>query len=180
VQKPVDQTISISGQSGSDGYSGTDGSPGTSGINGVMGGCSGNGGHGTNGGDGSDGRNGGSGHHGTNAQHALIWLNGTVENVNMQMRTFQTLNNPYQYSTGIEWNQAQFLSDIDYNFQLNRSNGIILVKAVKTELILTLRVLLAKTEVMVKEAGTVGAVVTEVMVARRETEQMQVRVVTFT
>ncbi|CAF3875031.1 unnamed protein product [Rotaria sp. Silwood1] len=124
LTKPVDQVISISGNSGANGYSGADGTSGFSGCDGGIGGC------GTRGGDGSGGLDGQSGHPGTNAQHALIWLNGTVDYLNMQVQTFQTLNNPYNYSPGIDWNLAQSLSNINYSFQLDKSNGIILVKAV--------------------------------------------------
>ncbi|CAF0876778.1 unnamed protein product [Adineta steineri] len=95
LKKPVDQTISINGQSGSNGYDGTSGSAGYCGSNG------------SNGGDGSNGSDGGNGCPGTDSQNALIWLNGTVEDLIMQVKTFNNLN---------------------YNFKLAKSNGIILMK----------------------------------------------------
>ena len=124
LTKPVYQVISISGSSGSSGYSGPSGSGGFSGSNGGTGACGTGGGNGTNGCDAQFGQSG------TDSQHAFIWLNGTVENVSMQAKIFQTLNNLYTSSAGIDWNLTQSLSDVNYNFQLAQSNGIILIKAV--------------------------------------------------
>jgi hypothetical protein len=112
LTKPVDQAISISGISGSSGYSSTSGSGGFSGSNGGTGACGTGGGNGTNGCDAQFGQSG------TDSQHAFIWLNGTVENVSMQVKTFQTLNNLYTSAAGIDWNLTQSLSDVNYNFQL--------------------------------------------------------------
>ncbi|CAF1349089.1 unnamed protein product [Rotaria magnacalcarata] len=122
--KPVDHVISISGKSGSDGCSGTSGSCGIPGPCGATGGC------GSTGGNGSNGFHGHSGRSGTNAQHALIWLEGTIENLNLQLATFHNSNNPSKESTDIDWNLAQLHDDVNYDFQLAKSKGIILLKAV--------------------------------------------------
>jgi hypothetical protein len=121
LRKPVDQTISIGGTSGSNGTLGTSGTSGYSGMSAI--GCGARGGEG---GPGSDGFDGSSGQSGTDSEHALIWLNGTVENVNIQLTTFQKLT---EHSGGINWNHAQPHSNVNYNFQLANSNGIILVNA---------------------------------------------------
>ncbi|CAF5225679.1 unnamed protein product, partial [Rotaria magnacalcarata] len=91
-----DHVISISGKSGPDGCSGTSGSCGIPGHCGATGGC------GSTGGNGSNGFHGHSGQSGTNAQHALIWLEGTIENLNLQLATFHNSNNPSKESTDID------------------------------------------------------------------------------
>ncbi|CAF3266614.1 unnamed protein product [Rotaria socialis] len=131
--KPVDHVISISGKSGSDGCSGTSGSsgiPGTSGSPGIIGYRDATSGCGSTGGNGSNGFDGHSGQSGTDAQHALIWLKGTIENLNLQLATFHNSNNPSKDSTDIDWNFAQLHDDVNYDFRLAKSKGIILVKAV--------------------------------------------------
>ena len=85
---------------------------------------------GSAGGNGTGGFDGGPGFPGSNSQHASIYLGGTVDNLDMQLRTYQTLNYIYNQSSGIDWNQAQLSGHMNYNFQMHNSNGIILVKAV--------------------------------------------------
>ncbi|CAF4409346.1 unnamed protein product, partial [Adineta steineri] len=103
-QKPVDQTISINGQSGSNG------SDGHSGFSG------------SNGGDGSNGSNGDSGCPSTDSQNALIWLNGTVADLIIQVKTFNRLNNSYNNSGDINWHLGQSFNDLNYSFKLAKSN----------------------------------------------------------
>ncbi|CAF4024170.1 unnamed protein product [Adineta steineri] len=110
-QKPVDHTISINGQSGSNGSAGHSGFSGS------------------NGGDGSNGSDGGNGCPGTDSQNALIWLNGTVADLIIQVKTFNRLNNSYNNSGDINWHLGQPFNDLNYSFKLAKSNSIILVKA---------------------------------------------------
>ncbi|CAF1454036.1 unnamed protein product [Rotaria sp. Silwood1] len=122
--KLVYQTISISGQSGTNGDFGRDGTFGFPGDDGSTG---------ENGGSGNDGENasaGEPGQSGTDSRHALVRLNGTVENLNMQLKIFQTLYSSSEQFAGINWNLAHSLHDLNYDFQLAKSKGIILVRAV--------------------------------------------------
>ncbi|CAF1275340.1 unnamed protein product [Adineta ricciae] len=123
VAKYVDETISIDGQSGSNGHFGPSGAPGHYGSNGT------NGVHGGDGGDGTNGFDGQSGQHGTDARHAFIWLSGTVENLNVKVKISQTLNSSPQHYANFDRNDVQHLSDVNHNFQLANSKGIILVQA---------------------------------------------------
>ncbi|CAF4790358.1 unnamed protein product, partial [Rotaria sp. Silwood2] len=81
LTKLAHKRISISGHSGANGNPGSDGSDGTYGVPGQDGL---NGRNGGRGGAGNNGSAGQSGQSGTDSRHALIRLNGTVENLNMQ------------------------------------------------------------------------------------------------
>ncbi|CAF1269727.1 unnamed protein product [Adineta steineri] len=124
-QKSVDQTISIGGQSGSNGYVGIHGSAGHCGQIGRWIATT----PGSKGGDGGKGSDGGNGCLGTDSQNALIWLNGTVDDLIMQVKTFNRLNNSYNNSGDISWHLEQPFNDLSCNFKLAKSNGIILMKA---------------------------------------------------
>ena len=124
LTKPVYQTISLSGKSGSDGHPGASGYNGSSGSKGSKG-CSGG-----NGGNGKEGSAGQPGQCGQDSEHAWIELSGTIDHLNTQLTTFQILYNSSVHSAGINWTSAQPLKHVNYNFQLDRSSGIILMKAV--------------------------------------------------
>jgi hypothetical protein len=120
----VHRTLSISGHSGTNGNCGISGTSGVSGSNGTGGHNGGRGRDGTNGSDGQPGQSG------TDSQHAFIRLDGTVENLNMQLKTFKTLYGSAEHSSGINWELAHCHNDAKYDFQLTQSKGIILVQAV--------------------------------------------------
>jgi hypothetical protein len=84
--KLVHQQISISGQSGKNGSRGSDGASGTPGTDGSTGG------HGGRGATGEDGSTGEVSQSGTDSQHAIVQLNGTVENLNMQLKMCDKLH----------------------------------------------------------------------------------------
>ncbi|CAF2835484.1 unnamed protein product [Rotaria sp. Silwood2] len=127
LTKLVHQRTSISGHSGANGNPGSDGSDGTSGMPGQDGS---NGRNGGRGGAGNNGSAGQSGQSGTDSRHALIRLNGTVENLNMQIKTYEILYGSSEQSFSINWNLAHFHNDANYDFQLAKTKGIILVRAV--------------------------------------------------
>ncbi|CAF1254875.1 unnamed protein product [Adineta steineri] len=124
LTKPVYQTISLSGKSGSDGHPGAGGYSGSDGSKGSRG-CSGG-----NGGSGKKGSAGQSGQSGQDSEHAWIALSGTVDNLNTQLTTFKISQGSLEHSAGINWTLAKPLTNVNHNFQLAKSSGIILVKAV--------------------------------------------------
>ncbi|CAF2871134.1 unnamed protein product [Rotaria sp. Silwood2] len=122
--KLVHQKISISGQSGKNGSRGSDGASGTPGKDGSTGG------HGGRGSTGEDGSAGEVSQSGTDSQHAIVQLNGTVENLNMQLKMCDILHDSSRQVFDINPNLTHWLNDVNYNFQLAKSKGIILVQAV--------------------------------------------------
>ena len=124
MAKPVDGIISINGQSGVSGQCGRNGGYGSSGYNGGTG-CSG--GDGGNGGHGYDGE---PGYSGTDAQHALIALNGTADHLNVRLKTFLTVNEFQRHSAEMDWNALQHDHTYSYDFQLAQSKGIVLIEAI--------------------------------------------------
>ncbi|CAF0874851.1 unnamed protein product [Adineta steineri] len=123
LTKPIYQRVFIGGLPGSHGYPGSHGMDGIHGIMGMPGGC------GSNGSNGLSGLDGSLGQFGTDSQHALIWLSGTVEHLNMRLRIIPTWNNSLHDSTDSNWSLAEAPNDMVYNFELAELNGFILVEA---------------------------------------------------
>ena len=125
LTKPKDGVISIKGSSGLCGISGANGVNGSSGYNGSTGS---RGGDGDNGSRGYDGEGGTSGSH---AQHGLILLSGTIDHLNVQLKTFLTTDEFHQHSANMNWDSIQRnnTNNHSYDFQMFYSRGIILVEA---------------------------------------------------
>ncbi|CAF3901089.1 unnamed protein product [Rotaria sordida] len=114
----------MSGHSGSNGESSINGTSGSSGHIGMPGGTGGRGN------DGRDGLDGKPGQSGTDSQHALIRLQGTMENLNVQLKTFGQFNNSSKLFTSIDWNFTNTVSEANYYFSLAESKGVILIQAI--------------------------------------------------
>ncbi|CAF1520738.1 unnamed protein product [Adineta ricciae] len=116
--------ISISGLSGSDGCSGKSGSKGISGRSSTQYDKAGG-----NGGRGAHGSNGQPGESGANSRHALIELDGSVDNLRVRVKKFETLHTFLKCSNTVNSNLDYFFEEEEYSFQLQKSKEIVLIKA---------------------------------------------------
>ncbi|CAF3642132.1 unnamed protein product [Rotaria sp. Silwood1] len=133
LTKLAHRKISISGQSGINGNPGSDGvsgSSGSDGASGIPGKDRSNGRHGGRGDAGENGSAGEPGQSGTDSKNAIVQLNGTVENLNMQLKMCDKVHDFSRRVFDINSNLTHRLNDANYNFQLANSTRIILVQAV--------------------------------------------------
>ncbi|CAM4934778.1 unnamed protein product [Rotaria socialis] len=118
IQKviPINDLSDLNGKAGGNGTHGTPGRDGSFGDN-----C-------PNGHDGTDGSDGGPGEHGRDSKNASILLHGTLEDFNIEVKIVRTLNCPSD--SHVDWNNIIYVRKANYNFPLDESQGIVLIKAI--------------------------------------------------